>query len=487
MSRLVIVSNRVALPQESRAGGLAVALNAALRESGGLWFGWSGKRVREPSGALHEVRDGDLRFVTMDLSNEDHDAYYNNFANRSLWPMLHFRPDLVDYTRETHAGYQRVNALFADRLAPLLKEDDTVWVHDYHLIPLARYLRERGIGCRIGFFLHVPLPSSDLISALPGHRELFGALGAYDLVGFQTRRDVERFRDYVRLFGDGRALEDDWLQNAEGRRFRALHFPISIDTQQIARQSAAGTRRSSVRRLQASLGGRALAIGVDRLDYSKGLPDRFRAVSRLLERHPQHRSRITYLQIAPASRSDVPEYQTLRRELEELTGHINGRHAEPDWTPLRYVGRNFSHDVLTGYYRSARLGLVTPLRDGMNLVAKEFIASQNPADPGVLVLSRFAGAAHELREALIVNPYDLDGVADAIDAGLTMPLQERVDRWRAMMDTLEHHDITRWRRTFLEALAAADAGRSNAGRGDAGGVDAGGDAANVLAGRTIAA
>lgn len=454
MSRLVIVSNRVALPQEARAGGLAVALSAALREHGGLWFGWSGKRVREASGALHEVRDGDLRFVTMDLSNEDHDAYYNNFANRSLWPMLHFRPDLVDYTRETHAGYQRVNALFAERLAPLLREDDTVWVHDYHLIPLGRHLRERGIGCRMGFFLHVPLPSPDLVSSLPGHRELFGALGAYDLVGFQTRRDVERFRDYVRLFGEGRALEGDWLENQDGRRFRTQHYPISIDTAQIARQSAEGVRRTSMRRLCASMGDRALAIGVDRLDYSKGLPDRFRAVSRLLERHPRHRGRLTYLQIAPASRSDVPEYQTLRRELAELTGHINGRHAEPDWTPLRYVNRNFAHDVLTGYYRIARLGLVTPLRDGMNLVAKEFVASQDPADPGVLVLSRFAGAAHELPEALIVNPYDYDGVADAIDAGLGMPLAERIERWRSMMDTLERHDITHWRRRFLEALSA---------------------------------
>lgn len=456
MSRLVIVSNRVALPQESRAGGLAVALNAALRESGGLWFGWSGKRVREASGTLHEVRDGDLRFVTMDLSNEDHDAYYSNFANRSLWPMLHFRPDLVDYTRETHAGYQRVNALFAERLAPLLRDDDTVWVHDYHLIPLGRYLRERGIGCRMGFFLHVPLPSPDLVSALPGHRELFGALGAYDLVGFQTRRDVERFRDYVRLFGEGRALDGDWLANSDGRRFRARHFPISIDTARIVEQSAAGVRRSSVRRLRASLGDRALAISVDRLDYSKGLPDRFRAVSRLLERHPQHRGRLTCLQIAPASRSDVPEYQTLRRELAELTGHINGRHAEPDWTPLRYVNRNFSHDVLTGYYRIARLGLVTPLRDGMNLVAKEFVAAQDPEDPGVLVLSRFAGAANELTEALIVNPYDLDSVADAIDAGLGMSLTERIRRWRAMMDTLERQDITHWRRSFLDALAATD-------------------------------
>jgi trehalose 6-phosphate synthase len=214
-------------------------------------------------------------------------------------------------------------------------------------------------------------------------------------------------------------------------------------------------RKAGVRRLRDSLAGRALAIGVDRLDYSKGLPDRFRAFERYLQRHPQQRGTLTFLQVAPASRGEVPEYQALRRELEGLAGHINGRHAEPDWTPVRYVNRNFAHDVLAGFYRMAALALVTPLRDGMNLVAKEFVAAQDPDDPGVLVLSRFAGAANELPEALPVNPYDLDGVADAIAQAATMPHAERRERWRSMMDTLERHDITAWRKSFLEALARA--------------------------------
>ena len=454
MSRLVVVSNRVAMPHEHRAGGLAVAMRSALKESGGLWFGWSGKRVRDASGALHEVNDGNTRYCTMDLSTEDFDHYYNGFANRTLWPLLHFRLDLVDYRRDTYEGYRRVNALFAERLAKQLREDDVVWVHDYHMIPLGQRLRELGVGNRIGFFLHVPMPSSDLLAAMPNHDVVFGELSAYDLVGFQTERDLDRFQSYVRLYGGGRAYADGRLRAANGREFRAGTFPISIDAKLIARQAAAAVTRASVLRLRESLGSRVLAIGVDRLDYSKGIPDRFRAFERYLDRYPELHGQMTYLQLAPVSRSEVPEYQALRRELEGLAGHINGRHAAPEWTPVRYVNRDFSHGVLTGFYRSADLALVTPLRDGMNLVAKEFVASQDPAKPGVLVLSRFAGAASELREALIVNPYDLDGVADAIAHAHAMPMTERKERWHALHKRLQKHDITLWRRKFLEALAA---------------------------------
>ena len=453
MSRLVVVSNRVTLPHEHRAGGLAVAMRAALREGGGLWFGWSGKRVREASGQLHAQQDGNTRYVTMDLSYEDFDAYYNGFANRTLWPLLHFRLDLVDYRRDTWDGYRRVNALFAQALAKQLRPDDVVWVHDYHMIPLGQQLRALGIGNRIGFFLHVPMPSSDLLAALPNHEALFAALSSYDLVGFQTARDLDRFQSYVRLYGGGRTLPDGRMQTSDGRRFRAGAFPISIDTQLIAKQAAAAVTRASVQRLRTSLAGRALAIGVDRLDYSKGLPDRFRAFERYLERYPEQHGQVTFLQLAPVSRSEVPEYQALRRELEGLAGHINGRHAAPEWTPVRYVNRDFSHGVLTGFYRMANMALVTPLRDGMNLVAKEYVASQDAEDPGVLVLSRFAGAAAELREALLVNPYDVDGVADAIAQAHAMPLAERRERWRAMLQTLRVHDITAWRHNYLAALA----------------------------------
>ena len=462
MGRLVVVSNRVAIPGESRAGGLAVALQAALEErarqhgGGGLWFGWSGKVDPERSGRLHRQRADGIDYATIDLSRRDHADYYNGFANRSLWPLLHFRMDLVDYSRETWAAYRRVNALFAQKLAPMLHDDDLVWIHDYHLIPLAALLRERGVHARMGFFLHVPMPSSDLLAALPQHRQLFDGLSAYDLVGFQTVRDLERFQDYVRLFGGGRVLTPGLLQTGEGRRFRAAAFPIGIDTAQIERQAAAAVDKPGVRRLRESMAGRKLAIGVDRLDYSKGLPERFRAFERLLQRHPEQKGSLTFLQIAPVSRGDVAEYRTLRRELEQLAGHVNGAHAEPEWTPMRYVNRNFAHPTLTGFYRAARIGLVTPLRDGMNLVAKEYVASQDSADPGVLVLSTFAGAARELDVgALIVNPYDLDGVADAIANAARMPLRERRRRWEAMIELLRRYDIDAWRRDYLAALEQA--------------------------------
>ncbi|WP_119718847.1 alpha,alpha-trehalose-phosphate synthase (UDP-forming) [Cognatilysobacter tabacisoli] len=454
MSRLVVVSNRVALPNESRAGGLAVALQGALREHGGLWFGWSGKRVREPSDALHVQEAQDVSYATIDLTHAEHAGYYSGFANRTLWPLLHFRLDLVDYSRETYAVYRAVNARFAERLAPLLRHDDVVWVHDYHLIPLAHRLRELGVGNRIGFFLHVPVPSSDLLAALPSHRELFDALAAYDLVGFQTERDLGRFQSYVPLFGGGRVVDRGTIETAGGRRFRVGAYPISIDTALIEAQAADAFGRAPVQRLRESLGGRGLVIGVDRLDYSKGLPERFRAFERHLERHPELRGDTTYLQIAPESRGEVPEYQSLRRELEGLAGHINGRHAAPEWTPVRYVNRNFPHDVLAGFYRAADVALVTPLRDGMNLVAKEFVAAQDGTDPGVLVLSRFAGAASELPEAVLVNPYDVDGVADAIAQALSMPGAERRDRWAAMIERLRRDDITAWRRRYLAELRA---------------------------------
>ena len=452
MSRLVVVSNRVAIPGDTRPGGLAVGLLAALKERGGVWFGWSGKSVREDSGALHEQQEGDIRYVTMDLAKRDVDGYYNGFANRTLWPLLHFRLDLVDYDRGTREIYHRVNALFADKLAPLLREDDTVWIHDYHLIPLGALLRERGIGCRIGFFLHVPMPSADLLQAMPDHLRLFSSLFAYDLIGFQTRRDADRFQTYLRLYGGGQVLPNGQLEAPGGRRFRAASFPIGIDTERIAQQARAASTKPAVKDLRGSLRDRKLAIGVDRLDYSKGLPERFQGFERYLERHPDQRGSLTYLQIAPVSRGDVTEYRHLRSQLEQIAGHINGGHAAPDWTPLRYVNQNFSHATLTGFYRAASVGLVTPLRDGMNLVAKEYVASQDPEDPGVLVLSLLAGAADEMKQALMVNPHDVDGMADAIATASTMSLKRRQERWNAMMDHLRRYDINYWRQSFLEAL-----------------------------------
>ena len=455
MSRLVMVSNRVTLPGEAHIGGLAIGLLSALGNRGGLWFGWSGNITDNRSGMLHEQRHADTRFVTMDLDRKDHDDYYNGYSNRTLWPLLHSRLDLVSCDRGRSKGYRRVNQLFADRLAPLLRDSDTVWIHDYHLIPLASMLRQLGIGCKIGFFLHVPMPAGDLLQALPNHEALMSCLYAHDLVGFQTQGDVDRFKTYVSTFGGGRILDNAMVEAPNRRPLRVGAFPIGIDPGLISRQADEAVDNTTVRKLGNSLTLRQLAIGVDRLDYSKGLPERFHGFERYLQRYPEQKGRVTYLQIAPISRGEVFEYQALRNQLEQIAGHINGNHAEPDWTPIRYVNKNFGHGMLAGFYRAAHMALVTPLRDGMNLVAKEFVAAQDGSNPGVLVLSAFAGAAIEMKEALIVNPYDLDDIADAIATASSMPLSERRGRWHALMAGLQENDIASWQRGYLQALEAA--------------------------------
>uniref|UniRef100_UPI003CCCE4AB alpha,alpha-trehalose-phosphate synthase (UDP-forming) n=1 Tax=Dyella soli TaxID=522319 RepID=UPI003CCCE4AB len=452
-SRLVVVSNRVALPEQTATGGLASAIGAALQERGGLWFGWSGEVARQTASEVHRQQDGRVEYATIDLSRRDHDDFYDGFANRTLWPLLHYRPDLVDYNRKHLAGYLRVNNLFADQLMSLIGPHDLVWVNDYHLIPLAALLRERGVGNRIGFFLHTPLPAAGLLIALPRHGELLETLASYDLIGLHTPRDRRALEEYFLYEAGATMRHDGRLHTRGGRSFRAEAFPIGIDTRQVAAEGNRADEHEEIHQLRQSLEGRALIIGVDRLDYSKGLPERFHAYARLLERSPALHRKVTFLQIAPPSRGGVPEYRQIRRELERSAGHINGLYAAPDWVPIRYVNNSFPHALLSGYYRTARVGLVTPLRDGMNLVAKEYVASQDPEDPGVLVLSRFAGAAQELTEALLVNPADTEEVAEALERALTMPLPERRERWRRMMDVLEKQDVTAWRNAFLQRLA----------------------------------
>ena len=450
--RLVVVSNRVALPRQTTAGGLASALRAALQERGGLWFGWSGRIAAETADEVHSTNDAKVDYATIDLSRADHESFYTGFANGTLWPLLHYRPDLVDYRRSHLEGYLRVNAVFADCLLRLIKPGDVLWIHDYHLIPLAAMLRRRGVKNRIGFFLHTPLPAAGLLIALPRHRELLETLASHDLVGVHTKRDLRALEDYFLHEAGATMRADGRMRSSGGRLFRAAAFPISIDTAGIAETARTAGSHREIAQLRDSLGDRSLIIGVDRLDYSKGLPQRFQAYARLLERAPELHRHVTFLQIAPPSRGAVPEYRQIRRELERSAGHINGEYAAPDWAPIRYLNKSFPHRLLAGYYRSARVGLVTPLRDGMNLVAKEYVACQDPDDPGVLVLSRFAGAALELTDALLVNPADTEEVADALQLALNMPLDERRRRWNAMMAVLRRHDITAWRKAFLQTL-----------------------------------
>ena len=462
MSRLVVVSNRVADPRKTAAGGLAVALAEVLNNTGGLWFGWSGKII-EPSEdgtakdpTLHSHQAGPVKLVTVDLNRDDHDAYYLGYSNGVLWPVFHYRLDLADFDAGYIAGYRRVNQLFARKLAPLLREDDIIWVHDYHLIPLAAELRALGCTQRIGFFLHIPLPPPLILAAIPGHDWLIRALFAYDLVGFQSNADHSHFSSYVQTEAHAQNLgEGRW--RAFNRTVQAGAFPIGIDVEEFTALTNAPEGRDMYQRMRREYSRRKLLVGVDRLDYSKGLPQRMRAFRELLARNPETHRSATLIQIASPSREDVSAYGDILHELESLCGSINGNFGELDWMPVRYMHRTVARARLPGLYRASRVALVTPLRDGMNLVAKEFVVAQDPTDPGVLVLSRFAGAAEQMREALLVNPYDTEATASAIHLALQMPLEERRERHEALMKTMRRFDVHWWCDTFLETLAKAEA------------------------------
>ncbi len=458
MARLVVVSNRVSFPTRAggRAGGLEVALQAVFKKYPGIWFGWSGRVVDEKDDVeTREIGAEALKFIVTDLTEEDHREYYNGFANRVLWPILHYRLDLAEYSLRDLTGYLRVNDHFADELHKILRPDDVVWVHDYHLIPLAAALRERGHRNKIGFFLHIPLPPSEILTALPSHERLFPTLTHYDLVGFQTETDSLNFARY--LITECKVPSRDLkVFLANGRAVQVGVFPVGVAASELRQWAERGERSQFVRRVTDSLSGRAMIIGVDRLDYSKGIVPRMEAFENFLRAHQNWRGQVTYLQITPRSRFKIREYVEVEQQVSTTAGRINGSLGDVDWTPIRYVNQSYPRSSLAGLYRCSRVGLVTPLRDGMNLVAKEFAASQNPDDPGVLILSRFAGASKECEGALLVNPYDTGSVAEAIARALEMPAEERRERHQLNFKNLSENDIALWGERFLMTLTGAE-------------------------------
>lgn len=466
MARLAVVSNRVSVPTgdgAKRAGGLEVALRPALQHNGGIWVGWSGKIGAQDRLKTRSIKNKNVEYIVTDLTEHEYQEYYNGFANRVLWPILHYRLDLAEFARRDLSGYFRVNDHFATELEKVITGDELVWVHDYHLIPIADALRRRGHANRIGFFLHVPFPPPEIITSLPKHEQLIPLLMQYDVVGFQTAGDADNFVRYLmsecnqdrdmRIFEiAGRRI----TVSVRGRQTRIGDFPVGIEPRAFQRLARHKVKSPLVKEMVASLGGRALVIGVDRLDYSKGLVQRFDAFDHFLAHHQEWTDKVVYLQITPKGRSEIPEYADLEESLGSAAGRINGRYGDVSWTPLRYVNRVYSRSALAGLYRAARVGLVTPLRDGMNLVSKEYVAAQDPDDPGVLILSRFAGSAIEFRRALLVNPYDPESVAGAIVQALRMPLEERRERHQALLAAVLGYDVDRWQREFLEALRGDD-------------------------------
>ena len=427
---------------------------AALRESGGLWFGWSGETSDAPAAEAKVFRTGKVTYGLIDLETNDFEAYYGGFANRTLWPLFHYRLDLASFEHQWYSTYRRVNQRFAEALVPLLREDDIVWIHDYQLIPMATELRRLGVTARLGFFLHIPFPSPEIYLTLPWHRQLATDLAAYDVVGFQTAIDLAQFRLYIEQELGGVVTRDGTIR-AAGRTLMAASYPIGIDVDDVVAMSRSQDAKKQADKVKATLPGDIkLMIGVDRLDYTKGIIERLRAYHMLLKDYPSSRRQVVLMQISAPSREEVPEYLEMRQQVELMSGHLNGVYSESDWAPLRYINRGFSRRTLTGFFRMSRVCLVTPLRDGMNLVAEEYVASQDEEDPGVLVLSRFAGCARILDGALIVNPYDVYHVADTLHAALSMSLDERKDRWNRMMQATRTYDITAWRDRFLKDLRA---------------------------------
>ena len=452
MSRLVVVSNRVAdLRAATQTGGLAVGLADAVKERGGVWFGWNGEEDGVTGGDLHVERIGKVERVAAPLSAQDLADYYLGYANSVLWPLFHYRLDLVDYRPAFFAAYSRVNETFARQLVPFLKPDDLVWVHDYHLIPLAGQLRRLGCRQRIGFFLHIPFPPPDLLNAVPNHGELVAALLEYDVIGFQTRGDAGNLKRYLGEHASAVQIARNRFSLGD-RSVLVDSFPIGIDAAGFSAMAREADEEVRIDLMRRHVLGRRQIIGIDRLDYSKGLPERMKAFGQLLSRHPELEKTVTFLQIAPPTREAVDAYADIRAELEGLAGSINGRFSDFNWTPIRYIRRSVPRTKLAPLLRGSQVGLVTPLRDGMNLVAKEYVAAQDPEDPGVLVLSKFAGAAEALRQALIVNPYDIDGMARRLHRALTMPLKERQRRHAALLDQVMRHDARAWLDGFLAAL-----------------------------------
>jgi trehalose 6-phosphate synthase len=451
LARLIVVSNRVSVPKSgTRAGGLEVAVMASLKRNPGIWFGWSGKLSTNIL-ATRTIEGEPVSFVLTDLPKEAYDEYYYGFANRVLWPILHYRLDLAEFSRQDLSGYTLINEHFADELHEILKPDDVVWVHDYHLLLLAKALRERGHKNKIGFFLHTPFPPVEIITGLPHHERIISALCHYDLCGFQTEIDATNFTRYVE--NECRYPGDRVSGYDTGERIvRVGAFPVGVETENFNKLARRAIKSSFVSGVLSSLSGRSMIIGVDRLDYSKGIQNRLEAFERFLATYPEWRDNVTYLQITPKSRSEIPEYMDMERNVSSTVGRVNGQYGEASWTPIRYVNRAHTRTALAGLYRGARAALVTPLRDGMNLVAKEYVAAQDPEDPGVLILSRFAGAAMECKPALLVNPYDTEAVAAAIHRALTMPEQERRARHKALYEIISRNDINDWPGRFLSDL-----------------------------------
>ncbi len=444
------------------SGGLVTALLPVLRDRGGVWVGWPGiaDHDHDVEAALaSSAGQAGYRLAPVALSADDQAGFYYGFSNQVLWPLFHDLQSLCNFDPAYWRSYCAVNHNYAQVVLAEAQQDDFVWVHDYQLLLLGAELRRGELAAPLAFFLHIPFPALDIYLKLPWRFTLLRALLDYDLIGFQTLRDQRNFTQCVRaLLPDVRLTHRaSRARLPDGRQVRIGAFPIGIDAAAFQRQARSPAVIAAADTLRAELPNRELILGVDRLDYTKGIPLRLEAFRVALRQFPDLQERVTLIQVVVPSRDDIPQYRDLKLRIEQLVGEINGEFTRPGgWVPIHYVYRALDRLDLVAYYRAAHIALVTPLKDGMNLVAKEFCACSVDSD-GVLILSEFAGAAAQLQHgALMVNPYDLEGTADAIHQACAMPASERRRRMQRLRRAVNRQSVFRWVNGFLEAAIASD-------------------------------
>jgi trehalose 6-phosphate synthase len=450
---LVVTAHRLPVAWDEKTGkwnpspgGLVSALAPVLRERGGVWVGWGGA----PGGESRSFQAAGIKNRPVVLSASEIEDHYDGFCNGTIWPLYHDAIRPLEFHRHWWGPHLEVNTRFAEATAKAAGPEGRIWVHDYQLQLVPAMLRERLPGARIGFFLHIPFPPVDIFERLPWRKQVLEGLLGADYLGFQTRRAVLNFAAAAREIVGARGPAS-WL-DYQGRHVRAQAVPISLD---VAQSRAAGNSPEALaagERLRHDLGDpEHVILGVDRLDYTKGIDLRLRAFEVMLQRHPELRGKVSFVQIAVPSREDVEEYQTIRRKVEEMVGRINGRFARASWTPIHYMYRTFAFADLVGAYLAADVMMVTPLRDGMNLVALEYVATRRE-NRGVLILSEFAGAAERLTDALVVNPYDLDALAVALHSAVMMERDDQARRMSRLRRAVGRWDVHSWARHNIEAI-----------------------------------
>ena len=476
MNRLIVVSNRLPFALDSTGedlwtvtpatGGLVSAIEPVLRERGGIWIGWPGTAGEIPQAPLTKAtRNAGYKVVPVALTATERDEFYYGYSNEVIWPLFHDLQNFCNFEPGYWQAYKQVNERYAEAIARSAQPDDFIWVHDYHLMYVAQALRERGASrdlSRLTFFLHIPFPPYDIFAKLPQQQRLLRALLQFDLLGFQTRRDVRNFLQCVRrVMSDVKIVPRRELQlvRFEKREIRVGHFPIGIDFDSFEKGAKSETVEQKAQRLRVTFPGCQLILGSDRLDYSKGIPERLRAFRTALELYPELRGRVVLIQIVVPSRVEIPRYNEFKNRIDRLVGDINGHFSSSTWLPVQYHFRSLDRDDLLAHYRACDIAFVTPLKDGMNLVAKEYCACRIEED-GVLILSQFAGAAQQLKpDAVLVNPYDVEQMAEAIVNAFRMRETERIGRMKRMRRVVCEENVFWWVDSFLKA-ASKLAGRA---------------------------